>query len=112
LLWSALIAGGAFVLLGINPYPLVAVFLLLVIAGFGLSRAVLLQNYMNKHIESSLRATVISTVSMIYTLVLGLLFLLAGLLVEWSLNGTLIIIGTAIILCALLSRTQEEYLLD
>jgi hypothetical protein len=49
---------------------------------------------------------------MIYTLVLGLLFLLAGLLVEWSLNGTLIIIGTAIILCALLSRTKEEYLLD
>ena len=112
LLWSALIAGGAFVLLGINPYPLVAVFLLLVIAGFGLSRAVLFQNYMNKHIESSVRATVISTVSMIGTLVMGLLYLIAGLMVEWSLSGTLIIIGAAIILCALLSRTREEYLLD
>jgi len=112
LLWSALIAGGAFVLLGINPYSLVAVFLLLVIAGFGLSRAVLFQNYMNKHIESSFRATVISTVSMIRTLAMGLLYPLAGLLVEWSLTGTLIIIGAAIILCALLSKTQEEYLLD
>jgi len=112
LLWSALIAGGAFVLLGINPYSLVAVFLLLVIAGFGLSRGVLFQNYMNKHIESPLRATVISTVSMIATLIMGFLYPLAGLLVEWSLNGTLIIIGAAIILCALLSKTREEYLLD
>jgi MFS family permease len=111
LLWSALIAGGAFVLLGINPYSPVAVFLLLVIAGFGLSRAVLFQNYMNKHIESSLRATVISTVTMIGTLIMGLLYPLAGLLVEWSLTGTLIIIGAAIILCALLSKTREEYLL-
>jgi hypothetical protein len=112
LLWSALIAGGAFVLLGIIPYSLVAVFLLLAIAGFGLSRGVLFQNYMNKHIESSLRATVISTVSMIRTLVMGLLYPLVGLLVEWSLSGTLIIIGAAIVLCALLSKTREEYLLD
>lgn len=112
LVWSAVIAGGAFVLLGINRYAPVSVFLLLIITGFGLSRAVLFQNYMNKHIESSIRATVISTVSMLETLVMAVLYPLAGLLVERSLDRTLIVIGAAVILCALLARTREEHLLD
>jgi hypothetical protein len=112
LVWSALIAGGTFALLGVNPYPTVTVFLLLVIAGFGLPRGVLLDNYMNKHIESPVRATVISTVSMIATLVMGLLYLVVGLLAEWSLRGTLIMIGGAVIACALLARTREEHLID
>ena len=112
LVWSALIAGGAFVLLGLIPHAAVTVPLLLVISGFGLARAVLLDNYMNKLIESSVRATVISAVSMLGTLVMGLLYLAVGLLVEWSLNGTLITIGAAVILCALLARTREEHLVD
>lgn len=112
LVWSALIAGGAFILLGSIPYAPVTVLFLLVIAGFGLSRRVLLENYMNKHIESPIRATVISAVSMLGTLIMGVMYLLVGLLVEWSLNGTLIMIGAAIILCALLARTREEHLID
>jgi len=112
LAWSALIAGGAFVLLGTLPHPAATVLLLLVIAGFGLPRQVLLDNYMNKHIESSVRATVISTVSMIGTLIMGLLYLVVGLLVEWSLRGSLIVIGVAVIVCALAARTREEHLID
>ena len=112
LVWSALIAGGAFILLGIIPNAAVTVPLLLVIAGFGLSRRVLFENYMNKHIESSVRATVISAVSMVGTLTMGVMYLLVGLLVEWSLSGTLIMIGAAIIVCALLARTREEHLID
>jgi len=112
LMGSAVIAGGAFVLLGIVPKPVVALPLLFVITGFGLSRRVLFENYMNKHIESSVRATVISAVSMIATLVMGLMYLALGLLVEWSLRGTLTAIGATIILCALLARTREEYLVD
>ena len=84
----------------------------MLIAGFGLSRRVLIENYMNKHIESSVRATVISAVSMIATLVMGLMYLAVGLLVEWSLRGTMIAIGAAIIVCALLARTREEHLVD
>lgn len=112
LVWSALIAGGAFILLAIIPKAVVTVPLLLVIAGFGMSRRVLFENYMNKHIESSVRATVISAVSMVATLAMGLMYLALGLLVEWSLRGTLIAIGAAIIVCALLARTKEEYLID
>jgi MFS family permease len=112
LVWSALMAGGAFLLLGLIPNALVTVPLLLVIAGFGLSRGVLFENYMNKYIDSSVRATVISTVSMIATLAMASMYLTVGLLVEWSLRGTLITIGAAIIVCALLARTREEHLLD
>ncbi len=112
LVWSALVTGGAFVLLGVFPYAPLTVLLLLLIAAFGLSRQVLLENYMNKHIESGVRATVISTVSMMETLALGLLYLTIGLLVEWSLRGTLVSIGAAVIACALLARTREEHLPD
>jgi hypothetical protein len=112
LVWSALIAGGAFVLLGLFPYAPLTIPLILVIAGFGLSRGVLLDNYMNKHIDSSVRATVISAVSMIGTLTMGVMYLSVGLLVEWSLRGTLVLIGAAVIACALLTKTKEEHLLD
>ena len=49
--WSAIIPGIAMVLLGINRYVPVTIILLLIIAGFGLSRGVLFMNYINKHIE-------------------------------------------------------------
>lgn len=112
LLWSALIAGGGFVLLGINRYIPVTLVLLLLVAGVGVSRYVLFKSYMNKYIESDIRATVISTILMIDQVVRAILYPLIGLLVEWSLTHTIMIIGAAIIICALLSRVEEEHLID
>jgi len=112
LLWSALIAGITFILLGINMYIPLTVVLLLIVAGFGLSRYVLFQNYMNKYIESDIRATVISTISMIDRVVRAVLYPLVGILVEWSLTYSIMIIGAAIIVCALLSGVEEEHLID
>lgn len=109
---SALIAGIAFVLLGINTRIPITILLLLVVGGFGLSRYVLFQSYMNKYIESDVRATVISTISMIDRFVRALLYPLVGLLVEWSLSYAIIIVGAAIILFALLSGVEEEHLID
>ena len=63
-------------------------------------------------IESHNRATVISTVNKVEMLTQGLLYPLVGFLVEWSLNGTLMLIGGGVILCALLSRIREEHLVD
>ncbi len=112
LLWSAIIFGVAFILLGVNTYVPVTILLLLIAAGFGLSREVLFQNYMNKYIESCNRATVISTVSMVDKFVRALLYPLIGLLVEWSLNCAIIIVGFAVIVFALISRVREEHLID
>jgi MFS family permease len=112
LLWSAIIAGIAFIFLGINTYVPVTIMLLIIISAFGLSRYVLFQSYMNKYIESHNRSTVLSSISMVNRFVRGLLYPLAGLLVEWSLNYAIIIIGVLIVIFALLSKVKEEHLID
>lgn len=109
---SALIAGTAFILLGINTYAPVTIILLIILSGFGLSRYVVFQSYINKHIESHNRATVLSAISMVDRFFRALLYPIVGLLVEWSLNYTLMIIGAAIIVFALISRVKEEHLID
>jgi len=55
LLIGLFISGIAFILLGLNTYLPLTIVLLLIISGFGLSRQVLFQNYMNKYIESHQR---------------------------------------------------------
>ena len=112
LLWSALISGVCFILLGINMYIPLTIILIIIIAAFGLSRNVLFQNYINKYIESDNRATVISTVSMVDRFVRALVYPLMGLLVEWSLNYAIIIIGVGVLIFALLSRVEENHLID
>lgn len=112
LLWSALITGMGFVLLGINTYISIAIFLVMLISAFGLTRKTLFQSYFNKYIQSHHRATVLSTISMVSRLVMAALYLIVGLLVDWSLNYALIIIGVAIILLALISRVEEKHLKD
>ena len=112
LLWSALISGIAFILLGLSRTVWMVVILLMAITGFGMTRFVLFQNYLNKHIESENRATVLSTISMADRLMRALLYPLIGLLVEWSLNYTLMILGVLIIIFALISRVREEHLID
>ena len=112
LLWSALIAGVGFILMGMVTYVPVLVVLFWIVAGFGLSRQALFQNYMNKHIESHNRATVISTVSMIEHLASGLVYLIIGILVTWSLNFAVVITGVFIIIFAVISRVEERHLID
>ena len=112
LLWSALIAGAGFVLLGINTYVLLTIVLLFIVAGVGVSRYVLFKSYMNKYIESDVRATVISTILMIDQFVRAVTYPVIGIFVEWSLEYAFVIVGACIIVCALLSRVKEEHLID
>jgi MFS family permease len=112
LLFSALIAGAGFIALGLTSMVPAAILFILVISGFGLSRDVLFSSYMNKHIESKNRATVLSVVSMLQKLLLGIIYPLIGLCVKWSLNNTLAILGIATIAFALISRVREEHLID
>jgi len=109
---SAVISGAAFILLGLTSHVAIAISLFVLIAGFGLSREVLFISYMNKHIESKNRATVLSTVSMIERLSMGLLYLAVGPLVRWSLTYALIAIGSLIIIFAIISRVEEAHLID
>ena len=112
LLFSALLPGICFILLGINTNITLVIIFISLTAGFGISRGVLFRNYMNKYIESHNRATVNSTISMLYGFLTAILYPLVGIMVEWSLNYSFIIIGTLTIICALFSKVEEEHLID
>jgi hypothetical protein len=49
---------------------------------------------------------------MIEGIVRAIVYYIAGWLMEWSLNGCLIIIGVAIIGSALISKVKEHHLID
>ncbi len=109
---SAVIPGLAYFLLGWTRNHWLAGLSIMLIGGIGLSRNVLLVNYMNKYIESHNRATVLSSVSMVRQFVSALVYPTVGLLAEWSLPGTLMILGAAVLACGAASRVQEAHLLD
>lgn len=111
-MFSASISGIGFVLLGINTSVVLAIIAIFIVAGFGLSRFVLVSNYMQKHIESHNRATVISVVAATRKIMAAITYPVVGLLVEWSLNYFLIILGCALIIFALIPKIKESYLID
>ncbi|NVM29656.1 MAG: MFS transporter [Candidatus Helarchaeota archaeon] len=115
LFFSAFIAGIMFIIGGIGlafaSIPLMIISIVL-LASFGFSRYPLLLNYLNKHIPSPERATVLSTINMFQTLCLVIIYPLIGLMEEWSLVNTLIILGIAGVIFSVISRVKEEYLID
>lgn len=112
LFFSAFISGVAFIFLGINGHVIPAIVAMIVISGFGISRFVLISNYMQKHIDSQNRATVTSAVSMLQRFGLAIIYPLVGLMVEWSLSYALIIIGAVIVIFSLIPKIKESYLID
>ncbi|MDP2750620.1 MAG: MFS transporter, partial [Nanoarchaeota archaeon] len=64
LFFSSLIVGVGFILLAITRNVYVAIALILIVGGVGLTRKTLFNSYYNKYIDSKNRATVLSTISM------------------------------------------------
>jgi MFS family permease len=110
LTWSAVIPGLAYLLLPCATSPLAACALFVMISGFGLSRSVVISNYMNKHIDSAKRATVLSTVGMGRQLMGVLVLTTVGLLTKLSLSWTFAALGTAVLACAWASSIEESHL--
>lgn len=109
---TALIIGVSFIIMGVTKNVVLAIIVISLIAAFGLTRGTLFQNYMNKHIESHNRATVLSLISMLYNFSLALLNVIWGYMVDWNMTVTLVLIGSMTIVLALFSRVEESYLLD
>lgn len=110
--FSGFIPGIAFMFMGFSNSTPVLILLILTISAFGLTRFTLLQNYINKHIESHIRSTVLSTLSMVDRIFSSMIYPLAGLLVDRSLQNSFIVFGSCIILFTLFSNVRESYLLD
>ena len=109
---SALIPAFSFMFLGFVDNIFLVIGFILLVPAFGLTRFILMQNYMHKHIESHHRATVISAISMLKRFVQGTICLFIGLSVLWSLRYTFVIIGVLMLVLAVFSKVEEEHLID
>lgn len=112
LFFSAFITGVAFIVLSFTHYLPLVVAAIILSAGFGLTRGPLFSSYMNKYIPSDKRATILSTTSMLRTLAIVVINTCSGLLADWSIPYTLLILGIATVIFAFLSRIKEEHLID
>ncbi len=110
LTWSAVIPGLAFLALPLATNPWAACALFITIPAFGLSRSVIISNYMNKHISSAQRATVLSTVGMGRQLMGVLVLPTVGLLTKISLGWTFTALGAAVLACTWASSVEEAHL--
>jgi len=105
-----IIPGIGFILMSVIYFIPVSISLILIVIGFGFTRSLIFIKGINKQIETENRATVISTVNMIASLIRAILYPLVGYFVMWNLNITFILLGALIIMFALLSRIKNEYL--
>jgi len=109
---SAAITGVMFIIGGLTTSIPIILLVVIIGGGFGLSRRPLFVSYINKYIPSTKRATVLSTISMYRRFALVFVNPAVGLLVDWSLNYTLIILGVAALIFSFISKVEEEHLID
>jgi hypothetical protein len=107
---SALLPGALFIALGIwgmLPLTIPALFLLV---GCKMVRTPVLNEYINRHIESENRATVISSVSLLERSITFVLYPVVGILADASLDYALWFLGGVAILFAIVTRLSDRHL--
>ena len=105
-----IIPGLGYILMALIFYIPISVPLILTIIGFGFSRSIIFVKGINKQIATQNRATVLSTINMATSLIRTILYPLIGYLIMWNLSTTFFLLGTVIIIFAILSRIRNEYL--
>jgi len=105
-----IIPGVGFILMSLIYFVPVSIPLILIVIGFGFSRSLIFVKGINKQIETENRATVISTINMITSLLRAILYPLVGYFVMWNINIMFVLLGSLIIIFALLTKIKSEYL--
>ena len=108
----ALIPALAYIGLGIFSSIFIWITLLVLAQSFGYPRDVLFVNFLNKHIKSSQRATTLSIISMIKSLAFAIIYPIAGYFMEINWRLTLIGFGSVMLISQIISKVEEEHLLD
>ncbi|MEK6916523.1 MAG: MFS transporter [Nanoarchaeota archaeon] len=111
LFYTAIIPGLFFIgvtLLKNVVFVLISIFL---ITGSKILRAPILSDFMNKHIKSKNRATVLSAVSMFERVVIALLYPLIGILADISLNYALIFLGGVTLVFTFITRIESIHII-
>jgi MFS family permease len=107
LFMSSLIPGALFLLVSVIPGSIMAIIAIFGVTNLKALRAPVLIALMNREIESSNRATILSGVSMIERIAMTLLYPVAGILTDISLNTALLAIGIITIILSIALRVEE-----
>ncbi len=105
-----IIPGLGFIFMALIYFTPVSITLILIVIGFGFSRSLIFIQGINKQIESNNRATVISTINMITSLIRTAVYPLIGTLVMMNLNLTFISLGAIILITGFFTRVKHKYL--
>ncbi|MFW9782364.1 MAG: MFS transporter [Candidatus Heimdallarchaeota archaeon] len=105
-----IIPGVGFISMALIFFIPISVPLIILIVGFGFSRSIIFVKGINKQIETGSRATVLSAINMIASLLRTLLYPVVGYLITWNLSLSLILLGSVIIIATIVSRIKSEYL--
>jgi MFS family permease len=104
------IPGVGFILMSVIFFIPISIPLILLVIGFGFSRSLIFTKGINKEIKTQNRATVISTINMLASLIRALIYPFIGYFVNLNLSITFLFLGTMIIIFTLFSRIKSEYL--
>ncbi len=85
-----------------------ALFAILLVTGLRQMRVPLLSDYMNRHIGSESRATVLSGVSMIERVIIMIMYPVTGLLADYSLPVAFLFLGTSTVLFSFIVKVEAD----
>ncbi|MFC2074956.1 MFS transporter [Bdellovibrionota bacterium] len=112
ILFTAVIPGLGYIVLAFSGNVIVVLLGILLVSGLRLFRRPILRAFMNRHIQSENRATVLSGVTMMGTFVLFLFYPIVGALADKSLPLTLVILGVITILFSIFARISAEHIAE
>lgn len=112
LFFSAFVTGISILAAGLLKSIPLAIVSIVISIGFGLTRYPYFSGFMNKSIPSSKRATVLSSISMLRRISMAILNPIVGFFVGFSLDYTLVFLGSLIVFFAFVSKVEERHLVE
>jgi MFS family permease len=112
LLFTAVIVIASYLVMVLTKNVYLTIVAVILIGSFGITRKPLFASYFNKYIDSHNRATVLSAISMVLSLVTTVFNIIFGRLVDWNFRYALLIMALLLIVFTIFSKTREEHLID
>lgn len=106
--WSALLTTSSFLLVAIFPHIITILLFIIIAGGVGITRATYITALAQKHIQSSERATVLSSIAMLRRLALVILNPFVGLAADYSLRLALFLVGLLPLGTLVLSSVEKK----
>ena len=110
LFFSALVPALVFLLLSFFKPLWFALIGIFIIFGLRAVRGPLFDSYMNKHIKSGNRATVLSAISMLQRAIMIVLYPIVGFLTDISLSTALLVLGMMTLIFAVFAKVDEKHM--